>query len=235
MGSFTGFPMEAVSFFQQLKLNNNKTWFETHKADYQNYVMEPAQAFIEDMGGKLAKLSPGIHAEPRVNRSIFRIYRDVRFSKDKTPYKTHLALWMWQGQGAKFESSGYYFHLEPPNILLGVGIHTFSKELLKAYRESVVDPESGPALVKAITTVSIERGYDLGGKHYKRVPRGFDHEHEYAEFLLFNGLTAGYEVPIPDEFYSAALLDYCYQKYAEMYPIQHWLFELTEAVKLQAE
>jgi hypothetical protein len=136
---------------------------------------------------------------------------------------------MWQGAGAKFESSGYYFHLEPPNILLGVGMHTFSKELLKAYRDAVVDHDTGPALAKAIQEVSIKRGYDLGGKHYKRVPRGFDPDHKYGEFLLFNGLTAGYEEPIPDEFYSSALPDYCYQKYAEMFPIQHWLSQLTES------
>jgi uncharacterized protein (TIGR02453 family) len=230
MPGFDGFPPEAVTFLKQLKVNNNKPWFDAHKPDYQRYVMEPTQAFIEDMGAKLRQLSPGIHAEPRVNRSIFRIYRDTRFSPDKTPYKTHLAVWMWEGEGAKFESSGYYFHLEPPNILLGVGIHTFSKDLLKAFRDAVVDPESGPALVKAIQEVGIKKGYNIDGKHYKRVPRGYDPEHENVEFLLYNGLTAGVEEPIPNEFYSSALLDYCYQKYADMYPIEHWLFELTQGL-----
>jgi uncharacterized protein (TIGR02453 family) len=120
MAGFNGFPPEAVTFFQGLQNNNNKTWFEARKPDYQKFVLEPAQEFIEEMGVRLKQLSPGIHADPRVNRSIFRIYRDIRFSKNKTPYKTHLGIWMWEGEGAKFESSGYYFHLEPPNILLGV-------------------------------------------------------------------------------------------------------------------
>ena len=136
---------------------------------------------------------------------------------------------MWEGDGAKFESSGYYFHLEPPNIMVSAGIHTFSKDLLKAYRDAVVHPESGPALVKAMQEVGLEKGYDIGGKHYKRVPRGYDPDHENVEFLLYNGLTAGYEEPIPDEFYSSALLDYCYQKYFDMFPIEHWLIELTES------
>jgi uncharacterized protein (TIGR02453 family) len=148
-------------------------------------------------------------------------------SKDKTPYKTHLGIWLWEGAGAKFESSGYYFHLEPPNILIGVGIHNFSKELLKAYRDAVVDPDTGPALAGTIQEVGVKGGYQLGGKHYKRVPRGYDPDHPNVELLLYNGLTAGSEVPIPEEFYSAALLDYCYQRYVEMYPIQHWLYELT--------
>lgn len=151
-------------------------------------------------------------------------------SKDKTPYKTHMGLWMWEGEGAKFESSGYYFHLEPPTLMLGVGIHTFNKDLLKAYRDAVIHPESGSALINAIQEVNIEGGYRLGGNHYKRVPRGYDPEHENVEFLLYNGLTAGVEEPIPEEFYSKALLDYCYQRYTEMYPIQHWLFELTDGL-----
>ena len=230
MPGFDGFPPEAVTFFMQLQNNNNKPWFDAHKPDYQKYVMEPAQGFIEEMGAKLKQLSPGIHAEPRVNRSIFRIYRDIRFSPDKTPYKTHLGIWMWQGEGAKFDSSGYYFHLEPPNMMVGAGIHIFSKDLLQAYRDAVVDPDSGPALVKAIQEVSLEKGYNLGGKHYKRVPRGYDPDHENVELLLYKGLTAGYEQPVPEEFYSADLLDYCYQKYSDMYPIQHWLFELTQGI-----
>jgi uncharacterized protein (TIGR02453 family) len=82
MSGFNGFPPGAVTFFQELDRNNNKPWFEAHKSDYQKYVLEPAQEFIEQMGARLEQLSPGIHAEPRVNRSIFRIYRDIRFSKD---------------------------------------------------------------------------------------------------------------------------------------------------------
>ena len=84
MSEFNGFPPEAVTFFHELKKNNNKTWFEAHKSDYQEHVLEPAQRFIEQMRARLEQLSPGIHAEPRVNRSIFRIYRDIRFRKDVT-------------------------------------------------------------------------------------------------------------------------------------------------------
>ena len=98
---------------------------------------------------------------------------------------------MWEGEGAKFESSGYYFYIEPPNLMLGVGIHIFSKDLLKAYREAVVNPESGPALVKAIQEVSLKKGYNLGGKHYKRVPRGYDPEHDNVEFCYTTASSLG--------------------------------------------
>ncbi len=82
MPGFHGFPPEAITFFNHLQDNNNKPWFDVHKPDYQKYVMDPAQGFIEEMGAKLKQLSPGIHADPRINRSIFRIYRDTRFLKD---------------------------------------------------------------------------------------------------------------------------------------------------------
>jgi uncharacterized protein (TIGR02453 family) len=152
-------------------------------------------------------------------------------NKNKTPYKTHLGIWMWQGQGAKFKSSFYYFHLEPPNMMLGVGIHSFSKGILQACREAVIDPVTLPALVKVVQDLSVNGGYQLGGEHYKRVPRGYDPDHPNAELLRYNGLTAGSQVPIPEEYYSAALLDYSYQKYADMYPIQHWLYELAQGLK----
>lgn len=85
-------------------------------------------------------------------------------------------------------------------------------------------------MIKTIQEVNIERGYSLGGKHYKRVPRGYDPKYENVELLLYKGLTAGIEEPIPEQISSSALLDYCYQKYTEMDPIQHWLFEMTEAL-----
>jgi len=102
--------------------------------------------------------------------------------------------------------------------------------LLKVYRGAVVDPVAGPALVDAVQEVSVKGGYKLSGEHYKRVPRGYDPDHPNAELLRYNGLTAGSEELIPEEFYSAAFLEYSYQKYAEMYPIQHWLFELTQGL-----
>ena len=84
--AFSGFTKETVDFFTQLKRNNKKIWFDEHKPDYDTYVMTPSREFVFALGDRLEKLSPGIHADPRVNKSIFRIYRDTRFNKDKTPY-----------------------------------------------------------------------------------------------------------------------------------------------------
>jgi uncharacterized protein (TIGR02453 family) len=226
--AFNGFSKETLNFYNQLKENNNKTWFEEHRSDYDTYVMTPTREFVVAMGERLEKLSPGINADPRVNKSIFRINRDTRFSKDKTPYKTNLAMWWWQGEGPRMECSGYYFHLEPTSLLLGVGIHTFPKNILQAYRDSVIDPVHGPELKRAIKEVTEKDRYSLGGKHYKRVPRGYDPDHENAELLLYNGITVGDETSIPDAFYSEDLLDYCFEVYQDLNPIHKWLYALTE-------
>jgi uncharacterized protein (TIGR02453 family) len=228
--AFSGFSKETINFYKQLKENNNKGWFEDHKSDFDNFVMTPAREFVVAMGERLEKLSPNIHADPRVNKSIFRIYRDTRFSKDKTPYKTNLAMWWWEGEGPRMECSGYYLHLEPPNLMLGVGIYMFPKDMLQVYRDSVVDPVSGATLQQSIEEITRHEKYSIGGKHYKRVPRGYDTNHENVELLLYNGLHAGYEASIPQAFYSADFVDYCFEYYQDFYPLHKWLLDMTERV-----
>jgi uncharacterized protein (TIGR02453 family) len=228
---FTGFPRECVRFFLDLRGNNNKAWFDAHRPEYDAYVMEPARQFVMAMGEQLRQIAPGVHAEPEVNRSIFRIHRDTRFSKDKTPYKTNLALLFWEGDGPRMECPGFYFHLEPPNLLLGLGIHIFSDALLSAYRQAVLDPQLGPALAEAVQSVSQTGIYSLGGLHYKRVPQGYDPNHPRAGFLQYNGLTVGQETPIPEALYTPEIVATCYHHYREMSPIQAWLRALTNRME----
>ncbi len=225
--AFAGFPRECVRFFAHLAKNNHKPWFETHREEYENFVMLPAQQFVVTMGKRLQKLSPKINADPRVNRSLFRLNRDVRFSKDKRPYKTNLAAMFWEGSKPRMECSCYYFHLEPPKLMLGVGIYMFTPEMLEVYRHACVHAKHGPALAKAVKQLLRNKGFTLGGGFYKKVPRGYDAAHMNAALLLHNGLHAGIETKIPKEFYSAKLLDYCFTRYKDMAPLHKWLVEVT--------
>jgi uncharacterized protein (TIGR02453 family) len=224
---FDGFPAAAVRFYEQLARNNNKTWFAEHKADFETHVMQPARDFVFEMGKKLSHLAPGIVADPRMDKSIFRPYRDTRFSKDKAPYKTHLGIFFWEGVRPKMECSGFYFHLEPPTLFLGTGIHCFSKPLLEEFRNSVVHPKHGRAFAKAVQAVLKKGVYGIGGKHYKKTPRGFDPQHSNAEFLLFDGLYAMFEEKIPEALHSKEILDYCLERFEHMAPVHRWLVELT--------
>jgi uncharacterized protein (TIGR02453 family) len=228
---FSGFPRECFRFYRELAKNNTKQWFEQHKGDYEAHVLDPARRFVLAMGERLARLSPAINADPRVDRSIFRIYRDARFSRDKRPFKTNLGIWLWEGNGKRMESSGYYVMMEPDTIMLGVGIYMFPKEHMKEYRDSVVHPKHGAALARAVKAVLKKEEYGLGGEFYKKVPRGYPADHANAALLLHNGLWAGLETKVPKEAHTPGFVDYCYRHFANLYPIHEWLYDLTRRIE----
>jgi uncharacterized protein (TIGR02453 family) len=227
---FSGFSKQTIKFFKDLKNNNSKQWFEQNRDIFDNHVILESQLFVISMGQKLQKIAPDIVAIPKTDKSIFRIYRDVRFSKDKSPYKTHLGILFWEGPFKKMENSGFYFHLEPAKLFLGVGMHIIPKNLLQIYRESVIHSEYGLSLTKAIKKVEKNASYKIGWKQYKKTPRGFGEDHVNAEYLLYGGMGFQYEEPLPDMIYTKEILDYAYEKFKDMSPIHTWLREMTERV-----
>lgn len=226
--TFQGFSVETVDFLRDLRTNNSKRWFEAHRTIFDNMVMKEARDFVLAMGERLRSIAPEIVAEPKIDRSIFRFHRDVRFSKDKSPYKTHLGIYFWEGPFKKLECSGFYFHLEPERLFIGVGIYMFSPPLLKTYRDAVVDPELGTGLMNAIDKVKLNPDYHLGWEKYKRVPRGYDPEHPNAYLLRFGGLGFDFEETVPDALFTDACVDYVLRIFSDMAPIHFWLRILTE-------
>ncbi|KAA3659678.1 MAG: DUF2461 domain-containing protein [Calditrichaeota bacterium] len=228
---FPGFPKECITFFSELAENNNKPWFDEHKSEYEEFVQTPAREFVVAMGEKLKTLVPDIHADPRVNKSLFRIHRDTRFSKDKTPYKTNLALWFWQGDNpSRVENSGFYFSLTRDKLMLGGGAHTLGKEALAFYRDYVTQPSNGDTLLK-LTDVLRQKGYNLGEPHYKRVPRGYDPDSKYAHLLLYNGCPVFTEMAVPDALLTPEIIDLCFEKFQDMHPLQQWVAKMLQAVR----
>ncbi len=224
---FNGFPKDCVEFYSELTRNNDKIWFEKNREWFDESVMAPAREFVAVMGQRLKTIAPEVNADPRVNKSLFKIHRDTRFSPDKTPFKTHLGIMFWEGVRKRMECSCFYFHLEPPDLMVGCGIYMFPKPHLAEYRDSVVHPKHGSRLVKAILEAK-QSGFDIGGMHYKKTPRGFDPEHEYSAYLLHNGLTVGTRSAIPNALSSSKILDFCFERFEKMAPVHRWLVELTE-------
>ena len=222
MPTFNGFPLELKQFFEQLKKNNNKAWFDAHRQDYDSFVMEPARDFVTVLGEKLRIIAPAVRAIPKVNQSLFRINRDIRFSADKRPYKTHLGLWFWEGDSKRMECSGFYFHLEDNRLMLGTGMHVFPRKHLAVYRDAVADKKSGMQLAASIEQVT-KRGYPVGGEHYKRVPRGYEPDHPRAELLLYNGLFASTELPPAEALGSPDIVEAAFGHYSNMLPLHDWL------------
>jgi uncharacterized protein (TIGR02453 family) len=220
---FEGFSKETFDFLRDLELNNNRSWFESNRIVYEDLVLRPAQDFVVEMGDRLKTISPRVSAIPLVDKSIFRLYRDTRFSKDKTPYKTHIGLVFWQGPRKKLENPNYYVQLNKASIFVGAGEYRFPADLMRSYRDSVVHPRVGAELKRILDRITANPSYKIGGLHYKRVPRGYDPDHPHAGLLLHNGLYTYYEGALPDEIYSPRFVDYCFSILKEMSPLQGWL------------
>ena len=228
---FTGFPQETLTFLQNLSQYNTKAWFEAHRVDYEMYYMETARRFVTAIRPKLKKLDATITANPRVNKSLFRINRDIRFSHDKTPYKTHLDLWFYHGAEKHWGCSGFFFRLQPEQVLLAAGIYTLDKMGLARYRDAVDDDEAGKALAR-ITTPLARKGYKIGGQHYKKVPRGYTDEHPRAHLLKHKSLYVSVETSLPDEIATPAFTKWCNTHYKTMLPLHKWLVEYAQVNSL---
>jgi uncharacterized protein (TIGR02453 family) len=226
---FQGFSRHTKDFFSDLKRNNTRDWFKDHKKEYEDHVLTPAKDFVTDFGSRLKTLIPDIIAVPKINKSLFRINRDTRFSGDKSPYKTNMGLFFWEGTGPRMECSGVYVHFEPPKLfMVGVGLYMFPRPLLDRYRRAVVAPDTGGELTAIVGKFRKNIHISLGGRHYKRIPQGFPGDHPNAELLLHNGLYAGLEGEIPEEFYSAALIEFCFNTIKPLLPLHRWLVDLRE-------
>ncbi|MCA9771393.1 MAG: DUF2461 domain-containing protein [Myxococcales bacterium] len=221
---FTGFPKESPKFLADLARHNNREWFEAHRDDFEGAVLDPARGFVVTLGARLAKISKDLVADPRVDKSIFRLHRDTRFSKDKSPFKTHLGILWWEGRAKKMESPGFYFQLEPKRLMLCAGIWMFTSDQLRAYREALVDPKRAGSLSRAVGKVE-SAGYGVGGEHYKRLPRGVQAEGRLGDLARHNGLYGIWEGDIPKELHGPEILDLCMAHFAAMAPIEQWLTE----------
>jgi len=176
------FTPELFKFLRQLKRNNNKQWFEENKDRYLEHVRDPFLEFIADFGPHLHKISPHFVADPRpIGGSLFRIYRDVRFARDKSPYKTTAAAQFNHEKGKNVHAPGFYLHLEPGNVFAGAGVWHPDSRTLGKIRDAIVDD---PAKWKrAISGRTFKSTCQLVGDMLVRPPKGYDPDHPLIEDL----------------------------------------------------
>lgn len=173
------FPTTFFSFLRDLKKNNNRDWFGINKARYENDVKKPAMDFICAFAPALARLSKHFIADPQ--KSMFRIYRDTRFSKDKSPYKTHVGIQFRHISGKDAHAPGFYLHLEPQHVFVGIGSWRPDSTALAKIRDAIV---AAPAAWKrASQGKKFSSFFELGGESLKRPPKGYDPEHKWVEDL----------------------------------------------------
>ena len=174
------FGRELFSFLEDLRANNNREWFAANKRRYEEQLLEPALAFIEAFAPRLEQISPHFRAEARPSGgSLFRIYRDTRFSKDKTPYKTNVGLHFRHEAAKDAHAPGYYLHIGPGEIFAGGGIWHPDTAAATRIREAIVaEPDRWR---RATREGAFAKRLELGGDSLKRVPPWADPEHPFAD------------------------------------------------------
>ena len=221
------FNRDSLTFFRGLKSHNAKPWFEAHREDYEQHVRAPLQELVREMDNRFADFAPEFVGDPK--RSVFRINRDIRFSSDKSPYKTHAACWFFHGDGsskvgreAHGGGAGFYFHLEPGASMLGGGCWMPPRPALTKFRTAIArDPK---AFEKIVLAPKMKKS--LGGlsedEMLKRAPRGYDEDHPAARWLKFQSFTVGRKLT-DAEVTGARLTSILQAQYEAMLPLVRWL------------
>ena len=223
--SFNGFPKEGLDFLSNIIINNSKEWLDAHRGDYEKYIVAPNKAYVKEMGEYLQILVPTIHAIPKVNKSLFRIYRDARFHLND-PIKERIGIIFWQGSGHRMQSSSFYMHYDPFELFVATGIRNFKPTLLKTYREYIQNEERRTELHNILEELKT-KGYILPAPKYKRMPRACKAE-DSNSYLYLMGSIYAYTTFTPDKtFHSKAILERNFKIYEDMFALQQWLYELT--------
>ena len=176
------FTEDSLNFLKQLDKNNNREWFEQHKQEYEDRVRSPALDFIADMADTIQSLSPHFLAIPKkVGGSMMRPYRDVRFSKDKRPFKTNVGIQFRHFQAKDVHAPGFYLHIEPGGCFLGVGMWHPEPEPLAAIRRAI--DEQPEKWLKASRAKSFSNAFELTGDSLSNPPRGYRKDHPLIDDL----------------------------------------------------
>jgi uncharacterized protein (TIGR02453 family) len=188
--SFTGFPRATLRYLGQLRRNNRRDWFEEHRGEYQTLVRDTMAAFVEEMDARLGRLLPELTGDPR--RAVFRIHRDVRFSRDKSPYKTHAACWFRHqdsGREAVHGGAGLYLHVEGGASMVAAGIWMPAKPSLDAIREALMADHERFADI--VTAPAFRRRFGALSREamLTRMPRGVGSDHPAGEWLRYKSFT----------------------------------------------
>ncbi|DAB28827.1 MAG: TIGR02453 family protein [Sulfurimonas sp. RIFOXYD12_FULL_33_39] len=228
---FKGFSKKTLPFLEAIRQNNNKEWFEAHKGEYEEYILNPSRAFATEMGEHLMALEPNVIFEPKINKSLFRIYRDTRrMGANKAPIKHRIGFIFWQGSGSRMQSSSFYMHFSPDELFVAVGVRWFEKPMLDAYREYIKNDKRRIELDNLLKSLHV-KGYSTIEKGYKKYPRGFNADMPSVDLALYKGMAL-YKILEPSLIEDKdKLIETLYKIYEDMLPLQRVVYEISLHVK----
>lgn len=222
---FRGFPKEGLDFLEEIVTNNSKEWLDANRERYDELIVKPNRLYIEEMGEHLQILVPTVHAIPKINKSLFRIYRDARYHP-LDPIKTRIGIIFWQGQTHRMQSASFYMHYDSREVFVATGIRNFKPPLLATYREYIQNPTRRAELHQILDSLKA-KGYQLPEPAYKRYPRGFNKDDSHAYLSLYRSMYA-FTTFAPDEvFQSEKIINKNFKIYEDMMELQEWVYALT--------
>ena len=219
----TAFSEETFHFLRDLDANNSKEWFEANRDRYEAHWKAPALAFIEALAEPMAALDPALKADARINGSLRRINRDVRFSKDKSPYNARLHMVFWSGDHPN-RSVGMHIVLDPVGVGYGTGLFGLSPGQLGRYRDMVMDKVERKALLTALDAAEAA-GCTLGEPELQRLPKGVEAEGRAAELLRYKSViarTRGTEAR-PEVVMGEGATDWAMAQTRALLPLMRWM------------
>lgn len=217
------FSADTYAFLNELTQNNRREWFDANKARYEEQVREPALAFIDAMAPALARFAPRFRAEPKkVGGSLMRVYRDTRFSRNKTPYKTNIGIQFRHDLGKDVHAPGFYVHIAPDECFLGVGCWHPDPDALKLLRDRVAEkPDQWHTVCQAPDFVA---NWQLLGERLSRPPRGYDPAHPAIEDIKRKDFIAGAPLDFTETL-APDLPDIVASRFAHTAPLMRFLCE----------
>ncbi len=223
---FAGFGPDALDFLDGLAADNSKAYFDEHRTIYDRQVATPLKGLVNAVGDALRdRIAPDIDFEPELGKSMFRINRDLRFAKDKTPYNTHLdALW-WQGETPR-TGPGFIMRISSTEVLTGVGVFGMGGASLEVFRAAILDDALGAEFdaVLAATLRALPRAA-LSEPQRKRVPKGLPADHPRAEMLKYEQLHVSASAKVPKSITSPKFVDWLTDRYVKLAPLHRWLMD----------
>jgi uncharacterized protein (TIGR02453 family) len=209
VSEFGGFPVAALDFYDDLEVDNTKSYWAKHRATYDNDIKAPMTALV-------TALAPEFALDAKTYK-VFRPYRDVRFAKDKTPYKTHQGAFV-----AVVPHTGWYVQVSAAGVRTGAGFYSSEGAQLAAYRTAVAEERRGTELEAILAAVAAE-GHEISGEQLKTAPRGYDRDHPRIDLLrrkqLFAGRTIGFEPVV----HTPELLELVRDDWRATRPLVEWL------------
>lgn len=219
---FQGFPKETFSFLSDLSSNNRKAWFDANKDRFRRVVEQPVQDFVSAMCVRLIHASSDI---TQLEGKVFRMHRDIRFSKDKTPYKTHIGIRFSEDASKNCAAPFFYVQLEAEKLLFATGQKEFEGEALDRYRTAVMDAETGRVLDTLVNKMR-RGGAGLQGDQLQKVPRGYPADHARADLLRSKGLYIESSLPLTQQICGPECVQVCLEEFARGKPLYDWLKRL---------